>query len=55
VVFVMEGDHVRQAPVSLGEKVGDALVVSGVKAGDKVVLAPAERLRDGAPVKLAAK
>jgi len=55
VVFVMDRDHVRQAPVTLGEKIGDAVMVGGVKAGDKVVLAPPERLRDGAPVKLAAK
>jgi len=55
VVFVMDGEKVRQAPVTTGDKLGDAVIVSGVKAGEKVVLAPAERLRDGAPVKTATK
>ena len=55
VVFVMDGEKVRQAPVTTGDKLGDAVIVSGVKAGEKVVLAPAERLRDGTPVKTATK
>jgi len=55
VAFVMEGERVRQVPVVLGEKIGDAARVSGVKPGDKVVLKPTGRLRDGALVKIAAK
>jgi RND family efflux transporter MFP subunit len=55
VLFVVDGERVRQVPVATAEKIGDAVVVSGVKAGDKVVLKPAERLHDGAVVKPAAK
>jgi RND family efflux transporter MFP subunit len=55
VAFVMQGETVQQVPVTLGEKIGDAVVATGVKPGDKVVLKPAERLRDGARVKPAAK
>lgn len=55
VAFVMQGETVRQVPVTLGEKIGDALVATGVKAGEKVVLKPNERLRDGAQVKPATK
>lgn len=50
VAFVLQGDRVRQVPVTLGAKIGDAIVAGGVSAGDKVVLAPSARLRDGAPV-----
>lgn len=55
VLFVVDGDNVKQVPVGTGEKIGDSMVVTGVKSGVKVVLAPAERLRDGAAVKPAAK
>lgn len=55
VAFVMQGESVRQVPVSLGQKIGDAVAVTGVKPGDKVVLGPNERLRDGAAVKLPSK
>jgi multidrug efflux pump subunit AcrA (membrane-fusion protein) len=55
VAFVMQGETVQQVPVTLGEKIGDAVVATGVKPGDKVVLKPAERLRDGARVKPVAK
>lgn len=50
VAFVVKDDRARQAPVTLGAKIGDALRVAGVAAGDKVVLAPPARLRDGAAV-----
>jgi RND family efflux transporter MFP subunit len=55
VAFVMQGESVKQTPVTVGEKIGDALVATGVTAGDKVVLKPNERLRDGARVKPATK
>jgi len=50
VAFVVQGERVRQVPLTLGAKIGDAIVTSGVTAGDKVVLAPPARLRDAAPV-----
>ena len=48
-------NKVKITPVMLGEKIGDALRVSGVKAGDKVVQAPNEKLLDGATVVVAKK
>ena len=54
VVFVVEGDHVVETPVTLGEAVGNGLEVkSGLKDGDKVVLSPANKLRSGSKVKAA--
>ena len=55
VVFVVDGDKVRQAPVTQGRRIGELAEVKGVKPGDKVVLAPDAGLRDGAPVSLAKK
>ena len=55
VVFVVTDNKVKITPVTLGEKIGDALRVSGVKAGDKVVQAPNEKLLDGATVVVAKK
>lgn len=55
VVFVIADGKVRAAPVQTGERLGDAVVVSGVTAGDKVVLKPDDKLRDGADVKPAQK
>jgi hypothetical protein len=46
---------VKEIPVQAGDKVGEAIVVAGLAPGDKVVLKPAEKLRDGAAVKHVAK
>jgi HlyD family secretion protein len=46
---------VKQTPVTLGEKIGDATRVSGVKPGDKVVQSPNEKLLDGATIVIAKK
>lgn len=54
VVFLIQGDHVVETPVVLGEAVGNGLEVkSGLKDGDKVVLSPADKLRTGTKVKAA--
>ena len=55
VAFVVADAHVKQVPVQAGERLGDAVVVTGLKAGDKVVLNPLASLKDGAAVKAAAK
>lgn len=55
VLFVIDGDVARQAPVTRNEKVGDLVQVAGVKPGDKVVLNPGEKLVDGARVALLKK
>ncbi len=52
VVFRMEGDHVVETPVTLGQSVGSGIEVkSGLKDGDKVVLTPADDLKTGSKVK----
>lgn len=54
VVFLIQGDHVVETPVVLGEAVGNGLEVkSGLRDGDKVVLSPADKLRTGTKVKAA--
>nr|WP_175041451.1 efflux RND transporter periplasmic adaptor subunit [Duganella vulcania] len=55
VVFVLDGEKVKQVPVTQGRKIGDLTEVKGVKPGDKVVLAPDAKLHDGASVSLAKK
>jgi HlyD family secretion protein len=55
VVFVVTDNKVKQTPVTLGEKIGDATRVSGVKPGDKVVQSPNEKLLDGATIVIAKK
>ncbi|HQY64429.1 MAG: efflux RND transporter periplasmic adaptor subunit [Myxococcales bacterium] len=52
VVFVLDGDRVRAAPVSLGEALGeDVELKSGPAPGTKVVRSPPQELRDGQSVK----
>ena len=55
VVFVTADNKVKLTPVTLGEKIGDAVRVTGVKAGDKVVQVPTEKLLDGAAIIVAKK
>ncbi len=54
VVFVIQGDQITTTPVVLGEAVGSGIEVkSGLKDGDKVVLSPADKLKNGMKVKTA--
>jgi RND family efflux transporter MFP subunit len=55
VVFIVERDTAREVPVTTGERIGDLLAVQGVKPGDALVLAPGDKIRDGAKVTLAKK
>ena len=56
VLFVLDKDNrAKETPVRVARKLGDLLEVEGVKAGDRVVLAPPEKLRDGATVALLKK
>ncbi len=55
VAFVVADGKVRATPVTPGEKVGELVSVTGLKAGDKVVLAPGDKLADGAAVTVAKK
>ncbi len=51
VVYVVDGDRVREVAVTPGADLGAVRAVTGpLKAGDSVVLAPAHRLSDGGPL-----
>ncbi len=53
MVFLIQGDQITETPVTLGEAVGNGLEVkSGLKDGDKVVLSPADKLKNGMKVKV---
>jgi RND family efflux transporter MFP subunit len=56
VLFLIQGDRVKEAPVTLGGRIGDMVeVVSGARAGEKVALKPLDKLKDGARIKTAEK
>ncbi|WP_041532714.1 efflux RND transporter periplasmic adaptor subunit [Pelobacter propionicus] len=56
LVFLVEGDRIKEKPVNLGVKVGDLVeVTSGVKSGDSLVLRPAGSLRDGSRISIPEK
>jgi hypothetical protein len=56
VVLVVKDGKVLEVPIETGAKIGDLVEVRrGPQPGDKVVLKPAEKLRDGAAVKPAVK
>lgn len=55
VVFVVADGKATQVPVTRGAKIGELVAVQGVKPGDVVVLAPADKLSDGAKVTVTKK
>lgn len=56
VVFVVKGDKAVQTPVAIGAKLGEMVEVkSGVSAGERVVIRPADNLRDGSRIAAPAK
>ncbi|MFM0049424.1 efflux RND transporter periplasmic adaptor subunit [Caballeronia grimmiae] len=55
VVYIVDHDKAREMPVTTGERVGDLLAVSGVKPGDTLVLAPGDKLENGASITVAKK
>ncbi len=56
VAFVIDDKNiVKMTPVTVGEKIGDLVRVSGVKAGDKVVFKPGDKLNDGGQVAILKK
>jgi hypothetical protein len=53
VVFVIDGDHAKQTPVTTGADFNDLKqVTSGLSAGAQVVSAPTAQLADGEKVKV---
>jgi RND family efflux transporter MFP subunit len=56
VVFIIRDGRAVLAAVEPGDKIGELMEIrSGIAAGDKLVLRPAEKLRDGARVTQAAR
>lgn len=55
VVFLIADGKAKQVPVTRGAKIGELVAVQGVKAGDTVVLAPGDKLADGAKVTVTKK
>ncbi len=54
VAFVLDGEQARMRSVTLGRTLGDDReVLQGLAGGDNVILAPADKLVDGARVRLA--
>jgi HlyD family secretion protein len=55
VVYAIDHDTAREVAVTTGERIGDLIAVQGVKPGDVLVLAPGDKIKDGARVTLAKK
>jgi RND family efflux transporter MFP subunit len=56
IVFVVKDGKLAEMPIETGAKLGDLVEIRrGPQPGDKVVMRPAEKLRDGASVKSAVK
>ncbi|HWI40004.1 MAG TPA: efflux RND transporter periplasmic adaptor subunit [Verrucomicrobiae bacterium] len=55
-VFLLNGERVTEAPVTVGAPLGDLVeITAGLKAGQRIVARPPEGMKDGARVKAAAK
>lgn len=54
-VYLVKGERVVFAPVTLGAKFGDLVEVSGLKSGDVVAMKPIDKLKDGARISLPEK
>ena len=50
VMFLFDNNVAKMVSVTVGNKIGDLVQVSGVKPGDKIVLSPSEKIKDGAPL-----
>ena len=52
MIFLVEGNKVKEVTVSTGKQMGDMIeILQGAKAGDKVVLNPSDKLHDGSKIK----
>jgi RND family efflux transporter MFP subunit len=55
-VFLVQGERVKETPITTGETLGDMIeVLGGVKTGDRIVVSPLDKLRDGSRVKIIEK
>jgi RND family efflux transporter MFP subunit len=56
IAYVVKDNRVVEAPVTVGNRLGDMLeVLGGVKAGDRVVVVTPEKLKDGTRIKIIEK
>ena len=55
LAFRVRDGSVQAVEVTSGGKLGDLVAVTGLSPGDRVVLAPSDKIRDGAAVTLARK
>lgn len=56
VVFIINGNRIRETEVTAGTTLGDMTeVLSGINAGDRIVASPSEKLRDGSRIKIIEK
>lgn len=56
VVYVVKGSRVTEAPITVGESLGDMVeVVEGVKTGDRVAVKTLEKLKDNSRIKIVEK
>ena len=55
VLFLIDNNAAKQVTVTVGNKIGDLVQVSGVKPGDKVVLTPSEKVKDGTTIAILKK
>ncbi len=55
VLFVISNNTVKMTAVTVSNKIGDLVQVSGVKPGDKVVLTPTEKIVDGTTITILKK
>jgi RND family efflux transporter MFP subunit len=54
--LLVQGNHVREVPVTVGIKLGDMTeIISGLKPGDRIVLKAPKGLKDGMRIKIAEK
>ncbi len=54
-VYLIDKDHVRLVPVTVGARLGELTEISGVKPGDKVALRPLAKLKNGKKISVAEK
>jgi len=55
VVFAVRDGKAREVPVTTGAKLGELVAIHGVAPGDTLVLAPNDKMTDGAAVTVAKK
>ena len=55
VVFLIDSNAAKLVAVTVGNKIGDLVQVTGVKPGDKIILTPSEQVKDGSKVAILKK